>query len=97
MSINATTVKKIAKLARIRLNEDEVSVYTRELSAMMHWIEQLAEVEDDGTEAVASVTRHTLPMRVDVVTDGEIAQQVIANAPKSDYGCFVVPKVIDQG
>jgi aspartyl-tRNA(Asn)/glutamyl-tRNA(Gln) amidotransferase subunit C len=97
MSIDAMTVKKIAKLARIRLSEGEVGAYVRELSAMMHWIEQLSEVPDDGGEAVASVTQHALPMRSDVVTDGEIPEAIIANAPKSEYGCFVVPKVIDQG
>ena len=97
MSLDATTVKRIAKLARIRLQEDEVEVYARELTHMMGWIEQLREVPDDGGDAVATVTTHALPMREDKVTDGEIAEKVLANAPQSAYSCYVVPKVIDQG
>ena len=97
MSLDAATVVRIAKLARIRLDEDEVALYASELSSMMRWIEQLSEVPDDGGDAVASVTTHTLPMRQDVVTDGEIAEKILANAPQSAYSCFVVPKVIDQG
>jgi aspartyl-tRNA(Asn)/glutamyl-tRNA(Gln) amidotransferase subunit C len=95
--MDIATVTRIAKLARIRLSEEEVPVYARELSSMMRWIEQLNEVPDDGGEAVATVTPHPLPMREDVVTDGEMQAQVLANAPKSSYGCYVVPKVIDQG
>jgi aspartyl-tRNA(Asn)/glutamyl-tRNA(Gln) amidotransferase subunit C len=97
MSLDAATVKRIAKLARIRLREEEVPIYAQELSSMMRWIEQLNEVPNDDCDAVASVTQHALPLRADVVTDGEIQQQVLANAPQSSYGCFVVPKVIDQG
>ena len=88
---------RIAKLARIRLEEDEVALYATELSSMMRWIEQLSEVPDEGGDAISSVTTHTLPMREDVVTDGEMAEKVLANAPQSAYSCYVVPKVIDQG
>ncbi len=97
MSLDAATVKRIAKLARIRLQENEVEGYAKELSHMMGWIEQLQEVPDDGADAVASVTTHSLPMREDVVSDGEISEKVLANAPQTSYSCYVVPKVIDQG
>lgn len=96
MSIDAKTVTHIAKLARIRLSEDEVASYTRELSAILDWVEQLSEVQDDGTEAVASVVEHPLPMRADVATETS-ADEVLRNAPSQEYGCYVVPKVIDQG
>jgi aspartyl-tRNA(Asn)/glutamyl-tRNA(Gln) amidotransferase subunit C len=97
MSLDAQKVRHIAKLARIRLTDEEVVSYTHELSSIFKWIEELAEVADDGTVGVASVCEHTLPMREDVVNDGEIVEQILANAPASDYHCFVVPKVIDQG
>lgn len=97
MSLDAATVRKVAKLARIRLEEQEVERYAHDLSAILKMVEQLSEVDDAGADAVASVTDHTLPMREDVVSDGHIATAVLANAPKAGYDCFVVPKVIDQG
>jgi len=61
----------------------------------MNWIEQLNEVNTDAVEPLASVTGHALPMRDDVVTDGEIADQIVQNAPESMSGFFVVPKVVE--
>jgi aspartyl-tRNA(Asn)/glutamyl-tRNA(Gln) amidotransferase subunit C len=95
--IDEKTVKHIAKLARIRLDELEVASYSTELSKIMGLIEELESVPSDASEIVASVVLHSLPLRADVVSDGFMAEQVVANAPKSSYGCFVVPKVIDQG
>ncbi len=97
MSIDEKTVTHIAKLARIRLNEEETATYTKELSAILDWIEQLSEVHDDTSDAIASVIEHPLPMRKDTVTDGNKPDDVLKNAPQSSHGCYVVPKVIDQG
>jgi aspartyl-tRNA(Asn)/glutamyl-tRNA(Gln) amidotransferase subunit C len=97
MSLQEKDVAHIAKLARIKVSTEELPHYTREISGIMAWIEQLAEVNTDDVLAVASVTKHTLPMRADVVTDGDMQADILRNAPKSEYGCFVVPKVIDQG
>ena len=97
MTVTIKDVKHIAKLARIRVEESELAGYAAELSNIMAMIEELNTVDDDGEGAVASVVQHPLPMREDVVNDGFMAEIVIANAPKSEYGCYVVPKVIDQG
>jgi aspartyl-tRNA(Asn)/glutamyl-tRNA(Gln) amidotransferase subunit C len=97
-AIDEQTVRRIAKLARIRLQDNEVASYAKELTSIMAMVEQLSEVVDDGTDAVASVVEHPLPMREDVIRhDPHTVEQVLANAPKSAYGCFIVPKVIDQG
>jgi aspartyl-tRNA(Asn)/glutamyl-tRNA(Gln) amidotransferase subunit C len=97
MTIAIKDVKHIAKLARIRVNDEELVSYAAELSNIMSMIEELNSVDDDGEGAVASVVQHPMPMREDVVNDGFMADKVVSNAPKSEYGCFVVPKVIDQG
>ena len=69
--------------------------YTKELSGIMSWVEQLQEVNTDGVEPMAAVGNMTLRFREDVVNDGNQQQAVLANAPSADYGCFVVPKVIE--
>ncbi len=97
MSLDASNVMHIAKLARIQLQDGEAERYANELSSILDWVEQLSEVKEDDTNAVSSVTRHDLPMREDSVTDGDKVNDILHNAPQSDYGCFVVPKVIDQG
>ena len=91
------TVTKIAKLARIRVRDDEKAHYANELSTIFKWIEQLQEVNTDGVPIMTSVVEAALPMRKDVVTDGGYTKDVLANAPKSDFDSFVVPKVVDQG
>ena len=95
MTLSADDTRKIAKLSRIRLNEDEVEGYTNELNGILHWIEQLQEVDTDGVAQMTSVADMTLPIREDVVTDGNIQDKVLQNAPESDFGCFLVPKVIE--
>ncbi len=97
MSLQEKDVAHIAKLARIKVSAEDLPHYTQELSSIMDWIEQLSEVNTDDVSAVASVTKHSLPMREDSVSDGHMQEDVLRNAPKSEYGCFVVPKVIDQG
>ena len=95
MAIDAETVRKVARLARIAVPEQALQPMAGELTAIMAWIEQLSEVDTDGVEPMASCVAIDLPMRADVVTDGEKCDAVLANAPKSDQGFFVVPKVVE--
>ncbi len=95
MAIDAATVRKVAKLARIREAEDRLEPLARELSDILQWIEQLNEVDTDGVEPMTSTEAARLPMREDVVTEGGDPGKVLANAPKSDRGFFVVPKVVE--
>jgi aspartyl-tRNA(Asn)/glutamyl-tRNA(Gln) amidotransferase subunit C len=95
MSVDAQTVRRIARLARIAVAEDEVEHLQGELNAMLAFVEQLSEVNVDGVEAMTSVTPMAMKMRVDEVTDGGNAEAVLANAPASDDGYYMVPKVIE--
>ena len=95
MAIDAATVRKVAKLARISEAEERLEPLAAELNGIMAWIEQLGEVDTDGVEPMASSVDLKLPMREDVVTDGEIAPLVLANAPLTEDGFFLVPKVIE--
>ena len=95
MAIDAATVKKVARLARIAEPEDRAEALARELSGILDWIEQLNEVDTDGVEPMTSAVEQTLPMREDVVTDGGDPERVLANAPKRAGDFFVVPKVVE--
>ena len=95
MAIDAATVKKVARLARIRVEEERLAPLAAELSGILAWIEQLNEVDTEGVAPMASTEAVALPMREDVVTDGGDASVVLANAPRAERGFFVVPKVIE--
>ena len=95
MAIDAATVKKVASLARIREPDDRLDALAAELSGILQWIEQLAQVDTDGVEPMTSVVAAKLPMREDVVTDGAMVDKILANAPKAERGFFVVPKVVE--
>jgi aspartyl-tRNA(Asn)/glutamyl-tRNA(Gln) amidotransferase subunit C len=95
MAIDAATVRRVAHLARIRIEEDRLEPLAKELSGILTWIEQLNEVDTDGVAPMASTEAVSLPMREDVVTDGGDPGKVLANAPKSDRDFFVVPKVVE--
>jgi aspartyl-tRNA(Asn)/glutamyl-tRNA(Gln) amidotransferase subunit C len=95
MAIDAATVRKVAKLARLREDEDRLEPLARELSAIIRWIEQLDAVDVTGVEPMASAVHAKLPLRDDVVTEGGDAARVLANAPRSADGFFVVPKVVE--
>ena len=95
MSVNADTVRKIARLARIAVTEDEVPGLTEQLNGILTWVEQLGEVDTSGVEPMASVMPGALRWREDVVTDGGIQAKVLANAPDAASGFFAVPKVIE--
>jgi aspartyl-tRNA(Asn)/glutamyl-tRNA(Gln) amidotransferase subunit C len=89
------TVTKIAKLARIALKDEEKQQMATELDNIMKWIDQLQKVDTSGVPQMHSHSGITLPWRDDVVTDGDIQGEIVANSPSSEYGCFAVPKVIE--
>jgi aspartyl-tRNA(Asn)/glutamyl-tRNA(Gln) amidotransferase subunit C len=95
MTIDAATVRKVARLARIAQPEETVEQLARELSGIMDWIEQLSEVDTDGVEPMTSVVHVPMPMRDDVVTEGGDPEVVLSNAPKRAGAFFVVPKVVE--
>ena len=95
MSIDAATVKKVAHLARIKIEAARLEPLAAELSGILTWIEQLNEVDTEGVAPMASTEAVSLPMREDVVTEGGDAAKVLANAPKAERGFFVAPKVVE--
>lgn len=95
MSIDAATVRKVARLARIAEPEERIEPLARELNGILAWIEQLGEVDTDGVEPMTSAVERALPLRDDVVTEGGDPARVLANAPKAARDFFVVPKVVE--
>ncbi len=95
MAIDAATVRKVARLARIAQPEDKLDLLAKELSGIMAWIEQLQEVDTDGVEPMTSAVHMPLPMREDVVTEGGDPEKVLSNAPRTKDHFFVVPKVVE--
>ena len=95
MSVDAATVRRIAHLARIAVTDAEVSNLLGELNAILAFVEQLEEVDVGGVEPMTSVTPMEMKKRQDVVNDGEIPDDIIANAPATEGHFFVVPKVVE--
>lgn len=95
MAIDAATVRKVARLARIAEPETRIEPLARELSGIMDWIEQLAEVNIEGVEPMTSAVSQPAPLREDVVTEGGDPERVLANAPRRAGDFFVVPKVVE--
>ncbi len=95
MSVDAETVRRIAHLARIAVAEHEIDHLKGELNAILAWVEQLDEVDVEGVEPMTSVTPMIMKMRADAVTDGGIVDQIVKNAPQTDDGFFLVPKVVE--
>ncbi len=95
MSVDAKTVTRIGRLARIRIEESEVAGYQDELNAMLGFVEQLSEVDVTGVEPMTSVTPMQLRRREDKVTDGGYPEQIVANAPLTEDNFFMVPKVVE--
>ena len=95
MSIDTQTAAKVAKLARIKVEEDRLPALAQEFSNILGFIEQLNEVDVDGVEPMTSVTPMRLKRRDDVVTDGDQQAKVLANAPDAREGFFAVPKVVE--
>jgi aspartyl-tRNA(Asn)/glutamyl-tRNA(Gln) amidotransferase subunit C len=95
MSLDATTVEKIAYLARIAVPEEKLQPLAGELSSILNWIEQLQEVDTTGVAPMSSVSDVTLPQRDDAVTDGNCVEKIMANAPSAEDDCFLVPRVVE--
>jgi len=95
MSVDTATVKRVAKLARIAIGDEEASRLAPELGNILGWIEQLGEVDTSSVQPMTAVIPNRLRLRDDVVTDGNIRAQVLANAPQAEHGFFTVPKVIE--
>lgn len=95
MSLDPATIRRIASLARIRVEEHEVETLQTELNSILGWIEQLNEVNVDGVEPLTGGARMAMKMRDDVVTDGGYAEKVLANAPDRNGDFYAVPKVVE--
>jgi aspartyl-tRNA(Asn)/glutamyl-tRNA(Gln) amidotransferase subunit C len=95
MSVDIATVKRVAHLARIAITEEEAASFQGEINAVLGFAEQLNEVDVSNVEPLTSVVAQKMKKRADVVTDGEYAARVVANAPVSDDEFFVVPKVVE--
>jgi aspartyl-tRNA(Asn)/glutamyl-tRNA(Gln) amidotransferase subunit C len=95
MAIDAATVRKVARLARIAEPEARIDPLAQELTGIMAWIEQLAEVDVEGVEPMTSAVSMAAPLREDVVTEGGDPERVLSNAPRRAGDFFVVPKVVE--
>ena len=95
MELDEDTVRRIARLARIKVTDAEAKALEKELSGILDWVKQLDEVDTSGVEPMTAVVSTSLKMREDRVTDGGIADDVVANAPAREDHFFVVPKVVE--
>ena len=95
MSVDLQTVKRVARLARIAVSEEDAARMTGELNAILGFVEQLNEVDVEGVEPITSVIPMAMKKRSDVVNDGGKAVDIVANAPATDENFFLVPKVVE--
>ena len=95
MPVSTEQVRHIAKLARIAMSDEEIKRLEPELNNILGWVEQLGEVNTDGIDPLTAVIDQKLRLRDDVVTEGDIRDEVLANAPEAQHGFFAVPKVIE--
>ena len=95
MPIDKDIVAKVSNLARIKINNDQLSTISNELESVIEWIDSLNEVNTDGVEPIANVSGQKLPLREDKVTDGGYSEKILNNAPEKEGGFFVVPKVVE--
>jgi aspartyl-tRNA(Asn)/glutamyl-tRNA(Gln) amidotransferase subunit C len=95
MAVESDTVRRIARLARIAVAEEEIEHLRGELNAMLAFVEQLTEVDVAGVEPMTSVTPMAMKKRADAVTDGGIVEDIVKNAPKTEENFFLVPKVVE--
>ncbi len=95
MSVDLATVKRVARLARIAVTEDDANRMVGELNGIINFVEQLSEVDVTGVEPMTSVTPMDMRKRQDAVTDGDKAADIVANAPSTDRNFFLVPKVVE--
>jgi len=95
MSVSPEQVRHIAKLARIAMSDEELDRLLPELNNILSWVEQLAEVNTEGVDPLTAVIEQKLRLRDDAITDGNVRDDVLANAPEAQHGFFAVPKVIE--
>ena len=95
MPVSTEQVRHIAKLARIAMSDEEIERLAPELNNILGWVEQLGEVNTDGVEPLTAVIDQKLRLREDAVTEGNIRDEILANAPEAQHGFFAVPKVIE--
>jgi aspartyl-tRNA(Asn)/glutamyl-tRNA(Gln) amidotransferase subunit C len=95
MSVDIATVKRVAHLARIAVSEEDAQRMTGELNTILGFVEQLNEVDVSGVEPMTSVIPMEMKKRKDIVTDGNKAADIVANAPATDENFFLVPKVVE--
>jgi aspartyl-tRNA(Asn)/glutamyl-tRNA(Gln) amidotransferase subunit C len=95
MSVDQATVRRIAHLARIAVTDEEVAHLEGELNAILHWVEQLGQVDTTGIEPMTSVVHVLREMREDKVSDGGYPEKIVANAPMSEDNYFTVPRVVE--
>lgn len=95
MQVDEATVRRIARLARIKITDIEAKALEGELSGILEWVKQLDEVETDGVEPMTRVVAMTIKQRDDTVTDGDKAGDIVLNAPLTEDHFFVVPKVVE--
>ena len=95
MSVDQNTVRKIATLSRIRVEEEDLPRLAGELNSILKWIEMLGEVDTDGVEPMTSAVHMKMKMRDDVVNRGGRAADIVANAPATEDHFFMVPKVVE--
>ncbi len=95
MAIDTETVKRIAFLSRLKIENDKIQATEDEFNKILDWVEQLKEVNTDNVEPLISVNENCLSLRVDEVTEGNQSEAVLANAPMKEYGYFAVPKVVE--
>jgi aspartyl-tRNA(Asn)/glutamyl-tRNA(Gln) amidotransferase subunit C len=95
MSVNEKTVRHIARLARLAVNDEDIAPLAQELSKILGFVEQLNELDTGNVAPLARVVAMPLRMREDAVTDGNIPEKIIANAPAAEDGFFAVPKVLE--
>lgn len=95
MSLSAEDVAHVARLARLNVDEGDLVCFVPQLNGILAWIEQLGEVDTGNVEPMSTVGDLTLPLRKDEVSDGGIQQDVLANAPESAEGYYVVQKIIE--
>jgi len=93
--VTAETVKKIARLSRLHVEPDRLEFLADEMNGLLAWIEQLGEVDVTGVEPMTSAVEMAAPMRKDEITDGGVRDKVLANAPKTEAGYFVVPRSVE--
>ena len=95
MSLTREDVQKVATLSRLRMDEGKLDDMAPKLNNILGFIEQLGEVDTDNVEPLSNVARSTLPLREDVINDGECRDKVLANAPEAEEGFYAVPKVVE--